>query len=147
MRSFVEQNVSHRLCPELQAAGHDVAHVRAVSLHDGDDIEVFEFAARERRIIITSDTDFGGSVRGASVVVTLDRADLTRDVSTPEAVEPAKLLLANLHLWLMPWQPGRLSLFPPLESGSGSCRCPERSEGHLTSFGLHGDEPPARRSW
>lgn len=94
MRFLVDQNVSHRVCPELQAAGHDVVHVQTVSLHDVDDVEVLEFAARDRRIIITSDTDFGGLLaarRSSSPSVVL-----TRDVSTLGAVEVAKLLLANL---------------------------------------------------
>lgn len=94
MRFLVDHNVSFRICPELKAAGHDAMHVQAVSLHDVDDIQVLDFAARERRVIITADTDFGGLLaarRSSSPSVVL-----TREVSTLDAVELAKLLLANL---------------------------------------------------
>jgi predicted nuclease of predicted toxin-antitoxin system len=94
LRFLVDQNVSHRVCPELQAAGHDVVHVQAVALHDVDDVQVFEFAARDRRIIITSDTDFGGLL--AARRTSTPSVVLTREVSTLGAVELAQLLLANL---------------------------------------------------
>jgi predicted nuclease of predicted toxin-antitoxin system len=93
----------------LQAAGHDVVHVQAVSLHDVDDIEVLEFAARERRIIITSDTDFGrllAARRSASPSIVL-----TRDVSTLGAGELAKLLLANLDAVADPLEAGAIVAF------------------------------------
>lgn len=109
MRFLVDQNVSHRLCPELQAAGHDVVHVQAVSLHDVDDIEVLEFAARERRIIITSDTDFGrllAARRSSSPSIVL-----TRDLSTLGAGELAKLLLANLDAVADPLEAGAIVAF------------------------------------
>jgi predicted nuclease of predicted toxin-antitoxin system len=65
MRFLVDQNLSHRLCIHLAVAGHDAIHVSAVSLHEADDLEVLEYPARERRIIISSDTASAHSSRPA----------------------------------------------------------------------------------
>jgi predicted nuclease of predicted toxin-antitoxin system len=94
LRFLVDHNVSFRICPELQAAGHNVVHVQAISLHDVDDLQVLNFAAQDRRVIITADTDFGGLL--AARRSSLPSIVLTREVSTLGAVELAKLLLANL---------------------------------------------------
>ena len=75
-------------------AGHDVVHVQSVSLDRADDAQILEYAAQERRIIISSDTDFGALLaasrsRGPSVV-------LTREMSALPVGELARLLVANL---------------------------------------------------
>jgi predicted nuclease of predicted toxin-antitoxin system len=43
----------------LRRAGHDAAHVRDKGIRDADDETVFACAAREERILISADTDFG----------------------------------------------------------------------------------------
>jgi len=78
LRFLVDHNLSHRVCPELQAAGHDVVHVQAVALHDVDDVEVLEFAVRERRIIVTSDTDFGSLLAARRSSTPVGRVDQRR---------------------------------------------------------------------
>ena len=50
-------------------------HVQALSLPDIDDIQVLDFAERERRVIITADTDFGGLACDSPIVVTLCRVN------------------------------------------------------------------------
>ena len=43
----------------LRGAGHDAVHVRDYGLREAEDIVIFERAAREGRIIVSADTDFG----------------------------------------------------------------------------------------
>jgi predicted nuclease of predicted toxin-antitoxin system len=43
----------------VASAGHDAAHVRDKGIRDADDETVFACAAREGRILISADTDFG----------------------------------------------------------------------------------------
>lgn len=43
----------------LRKAGHDAVHVRDYNLQESEDEVIFDRAAREERIIISADTDFG----------------------------------------------------------------------------------------
>jgi predicted nuclease of predicted toxin-antitoxin system len=94
LRFLVDQNISPRIFPLLEAAGHDVVHVQAVSLHEVDDIQVLEYAARDGRVIISSDTDFGELL--AAMRLSSPSVLLTRAVATLPAAELARLLLTNL---------------------------------------------------
>ncbi|WP_367186431.1 DUF5615 family PIN-like protein [Sporichthya sp.] len=97
-------------------------HVQAYwALYEADDVEILEFAARELRIIISSDTDFGSLLAASrsprpSVV-------LTRDVSTMPTAELAGLLLANPLPWPSGCRQEQLSRSRRSGSGSGNCRC------------------------
>ncbi len=59
MRFLLDKNLSFRLCSELQEHGHDAVHVDDLHLQRADDRETLDRARRDRRIIISSDTDFG----------------------------------------------------------------------------------------
>ena len=59
MRFLVDNALSLLLVPQLSDSGHDAIHVRDVGLAAATDIEVVKFAAKEDRIIISADTDFG----------------------------------------------------------------------------------------
>jgi len=43
----------------LRRAGHDAIHVRDYRLQESEDEVIFDRAAREERIIVSADTDFG----------------------------------------------------------------------------------------
>jgi len=51
--------VSQRIVQWLRQNGHDAVHLRELGLRNLSDQEVFEKAAREQRIILTFDLDFG----------------------------------------------------------------------------------------
>jgi predicted nuclease of predicted toxin-antitoxin system len=43
----------------LRQAGHDALHIRDYGLQSAQDEEIFSLAETEKRILISSDTDFG----------------------------------------------------------------------------------------
>lgn len=47
------------LAKKLQEAGYDALHVRDIGLASATDDEIFTYALRENRIIVSADTDFG----------------------------------------------------------------------------------------
>ena len=94
MRFLVDNALSPVVSELLRAAGHDAIHVRDLRLASAPDPQDFDAAAAERRIIVSSDTDFGTllALRGASApsVILFRRASQRR----PE--KQAALLLSNL---------------------------------------------------
>ena len=54
-RQRLVAHVGRRAC----AAGHDAVHVRALGLQQACDSDLFDLAAREGRVIVSADTDFG----------------------------------------------------------------------------------------
>ncbi|MGD1276677.1 MAG: DUF5615 family PIN-like protein [Tepidisphaeraceae bacterium] len=59
MRFLADMGVSQRIVQWLRQNGHDAVHLRELGLRNLSDQEVFEKAAREQRIILTFDLDFG----------------------------------------------------------------------------------------
>ncbi len=59
MRFLVDNALSPALAVLLVEAGHDAVHVRSLGLQHAQDIEIFERAAVDDRIVISADTDFG----------------------------------------------------------------------------------------
>ncbi|MGH8568547.1 MAG: DUF5615 family PIN-like protein, partial [Gammaproteobacteria bacterium] len=43
----------------LRRAGHEASHVRDYGMAAAEDEAIFELAAREERVIVSADTDFG----------------------------------------------------------------------------------------
>jgi len=63
LRFLVDEDMPRSLAEVLRAKGFEVLDVRDCGLRGGSDDEIFEFAQKERAIILTGDTGFGNLLR------------------------------------------------------------------------------------
>ncbi len=96
MRFLLDANLSPEVARLLKEAEHDAIHVSEIGLLSAPDPEIMEAAAREHRVLLTADADFGALLalgsRATPSVVLLRSADHLRPS------EQAELLAANLPL-------------------------------------------------
>ena len=94
MKFLVDQALSPEVAVLLNDAGHDAVHVREFAMQSALDVEIFEQASNQGRVLVSADTDFGtilAASSGATPSLILFRAVLHR---RPE--KQVELLLANL---------------------------------------------------
>lgn len=94
MRFLIDMNLSPAIASGLRSLGLDAVHVRDVGLAKSSDREIFGFAARERRTIVTADLDFADIVVASSgdivsvVLLRLRDASAARGFSRLAAILP-----------------------------------------------------------
>jgi len=59
VRLLLDQNLSPLLVEERAARGNDVIHVRSLGMGTSSDLAILEAAARNARVVVSADTDFG----------------------------------------------------------------------------------------
>jgi predicted nuclease of predicted toxin-antitoxin system len=94
VRLLLDANLSPKVAQLLKGPEHDAIHVADIGLLSASDPEIMDVAARENRVLITADSDFGallavGSLAAPSVL-------LLRSADHLRPAEQAALIVANL---------------------------------------------------
>jgi predicted nuclease of predicted toxin-antitoxin system len=80
MKILADENCEREMIDKLRALGHDVVTIVDIA-PSTDDESVFQFAAREGRVLLTNDRDFGVIAERSEHVFTSRRRK-------PDALDP-----------------------------------------------------------
>ena len=94
LKFLIDNALSPIFSKKLQNHGYDAIHVRDMDMQTCSDEEIFEFAQKEGRIIVSADTDFGTIIalrneRFPSVII-------FRRTKNRRPIEQVALLISNL---------------------------------------------------
>ena len=94
MKLLLDANLSPEVARRLKEAGHNAIHVGDLGLLSAPDPEILQAAAKEGRVLLTADADFGallalGSLASPSVL-------LLRSADHMRPPEQAELIVLNL---------------------------------------------------
>jgi predicted nuclease of predicted toxin-antitoxin system len=59
VKFLIDNALSPLVSEGLRREGHDSVHVRDLGLQAADDLEIFDLAKEQKRILVSADTDFG----------------------------------------------------------------------------------------
>jgi len=111
MRFLVDNALSPALATLLTESGHDAIHVRTLGLQHAEDVQIFDRAAADDRIVVSADTDFGALLASRTVKkpsVIQFRGPGSR---RPEAL--ARAILVNLPQVADALDSGSIATFEP----------------------------------
>ncbi len=101
MKLLLDENLAARVAPLLAAEGHDVLHVGDLGLLGAADEWVLEAASRERRVLVTADTDFGDllALSGAALpsVLLLRRAGRRAEQRAKQILDAVQVAADSLE--------------------------------------------------
>lgn len=88
MSFLVDNALSPRVAADLCDLGHDAIHVGDVGRARSPDTDIFDFAAHDRRVIVSADTDFSAILamrrnRRPSVVQLRDGTERVPELQAP----------------------------------------------------------------
>jgi predicted nuclease of predicted toxin-antitoxin system len=98
MRFIIDNALSWRLARGLTKGGHDAVHLQTLNMGDDEDEDIFEYAGKDGRFIITRDSDFD------------------KLISEHQSVQPSVILLRVSETRPSPLVTMLLSVLPSLQA-------------------------------
>ncbi|HEY6794796.1 MAG TPA: DUF5615 family PIN-like protein [Kineosporiaceae bacterium] len=111
MRFLIDENISWRVAELLTKAGYDAVHVRDLDAEGADDRDVMALAARDERVIVSADTDFGALL--AHTCAIKPSVILVRALVDRRPAELAGIIAANLDTIREHLDAGAVAAFTP----------------------------------